>query len=101
MLISVFSMTVSILAARLTGSVYNVIVRLERDAARQNKSVLKTTSELNIPLTVKYVQDSSFLLSSPPPLHQYHGCLLPSLLSYSGWDREFDSDLSISGEKIV
>ena len=47
-------MTVSILAARLTGSVYDVIVRLEGDAARGNKSVLKTTSELNIPLTMRF-----------------------------------------------
>ena len=47
-------MTVSILAARLTGSVYDVIVRLEGDAARGNKSVLKTTLELNIPLRRRF-----------------------------------------------
>ena len=57
-------MTVSILAARLTGSVYDVIVRLEGDAARGNKSVLKTTSELNIPLTITIYLFSNSLLSS-------------------------------------
>ena len=59
-------MTVSILAARLTESVHNVIVRLERIAARQNKSVLKTTSELIMSLTIKYkIPLSSYHIHNP------------------------------------
>ena len=63
-------MTVSILAARLTESVYNVIVMLERDAARQNKSVLKTTLELNIPLAMRYQIHPPIISTTHPPVQE-------------------------------